>query len=104
VPSDFQGSPSPGIPGPFIALFVIFAIVGVGSAIWRFSVLRRGGLNPFVATEQIEAKLAQSRLLQPPPTETTKEQRLAEIDDLYQRGVISADEHVAGRAKIISGD
>jgi hypothetical protein len=66
--------------------------------------LRQGGLNPFVAREQIEARLAQSQLLQPPPAPTSKEQRLAEIDDLYRRGVISADEHAARRTKIISGD
>jgi hypothetical protein len=104
LPSDFQGSPSAGIPGWFIAIFVVVAIVGLGSALWRFSVLRQGGLNPFVAREQIEAKLAQSQFLQPPPAPTSKEQRLAEIDDLYRRGVISADEHTAGRAKIILGD
>jgi len=104
LPSDIQGGASPGIPGWFIAIFVVFAIVGVGSAIWRFSVLRQGGLNPFVAREQIEAKLAQSQLLHPPPAEKSKEQRLAELDDLYQRGVITADERAAGRAKIILAD
>jgi hypothetical protein len=100
---------SPGIPSWFIALFVIVGIIAIGSAIWRFSVLRQGGLNPFVAREQLEARLAQSQLLRPPDPqpsrqEPSKEQRLAEVDDLFQRGIISAEEHSAGRAKIISGD
>ena len=103
MPSDLQGG-SPGIPDWFIAIFVVFAVIGVGSAIWRFSVLRRGGLNPFVAREQIEAGLARSQLLQPPPAEKSKEQRLAEIDDLYHRGVITAEERTAGRARIILAD
>jgi hypothetical protein len=30
------------MPGWFIALFVIAAIVGIGTSIWRFSVLRSG--------------------------------------------------------------
>jgi len=107
--------PSPGIPGWFVAVFVLIAIAGVGTGIWRFAVLRRGGLNPFVAREQLEARLAQSQLLQPPQSQQapgqqapearpSKEQRLAEVDDLYQRGIISAEEHAAGRTMIISGD
>jgi len=96
--------PSPGIPGWFIALFVIVGLCAIGGAIWRFSVLRSGGLNPFVAREQLEARLAQSQMMAPPPVEKTIEQRLAEIDDLRNRGVITAEEHSAGRAKIISGD
>jgi len=43
-------------------------------------------------------------MMAPPPVEKTIEQRLAEIDDLRNRGVITAEEHSAGRAKIISGD
>jgi len=105
--SELPSAPSAGIPSGFIVLFIVFAIIAVGSGIWRFSVLRRGGLNPFVAREQLEARLAQSQLLQPPAEQTpagqpSKEQRLAEVDDLYQRGVISAAEHADGRAKIIA--
>jgi len=116
VPSDFSSNPSPGLPGFFVAFLVIagiIVVVGIGVGIWRFSVLRSGGLNPFVAREQLEARLAQSQMMQPPPPpppmqpqpqpQPTTEQRLAEVDDLYHRGVISADEHAAGRAKIIAG-
>jgi hypothetical protein len=39
----------------------------------------------------------------PAAPEKSVEQRLAEIDDLHDRGVISTDEHTAARAKIIAG-
>ena len=96
--------PAPGIPGPFIALVVIAALCSVGFGIWRFSVLRRGGLNPFVAKEQIEARIAQSQLLTPVTPEKSIEQRLAEVDDLRNRGVITDEEHTTARAKIIAGN
>jgi hypothetical protein len=94
----------PGIPGWFIALFVIIAIAGIGTSIWRYSVLRSGGLNPFVAREQLEARLNQSLTPPPPPAEKTIEQRLADLEDLHARGVITDEELTAGRAKIITGD
>jgi hypothetical protein len=94
---------SQGIPGWFIFFFVVAAIGAIGSAIWRFSVLRSGGLNPFVAKEQLEARLAQSQFMEPASPDKTIEERLAEIDDLLDRGVISVQEHDAARAKIIAG-
>ena len=99
---------SPGIPGWFIALFVIVAVIGIGGAIVRAVVLSRGGLNPFVAREQLEARLAQKLGESKTPITAhhakTVEERLAELDDLHERGVISAEERAAGRAKIIGGD
>jgi len=99
---------SPGIPSGFIALFVIVAVIAIGGAIWRAVVLSRGGLNPFVAREQLEARLAQKlgERDTPVPAQHPKsmEDRLAELDDLHERGVISAEERAAGRAKIIGGD
>jgi hypothetical protein len=103
VPVSPPSPPTPGIPGWFIALFVIVGIVGIVGAIWRFSVLRSGGLNPFVAREQLEAKLAQSQVLTPPAPQKSIEERLAEVDDLRNRGVITPEEHTAARAKIIAG-
>jgi hypothetical protein len=93
-----------GIPGVFIVIFVIFALIAVASLIWRSTVLRSGGLNPFIAREQLEARLNQSALLTPPEATKTIEQRLAELDDLHERGVISDAERAAARAKIIAGD
>lgn len=97
-------SPGGGIPGWFIALFVIVAVAGVATTIWRMSVLRSGGLNPFVAREQLEARLNQSLQERPPEAAGRSiEQRLAELEDLHERGVISDAELTAARAKIIAG-
>jgi hypothetical protein len=106
---------SPGIPGWIIALVVIALLTGVGTSIWKFSVLRSGGLNPFVAREQLEARMNQrlTTPTAPPPPATGSpaapagksiEQRLAELQDLHARGVITAEELAAGRAKIIGGE
>jgi hypothetical protein len=95
---------SPGIPGWFIALFVIIAVAGIGTSIWRFSVLRSGGLNPFVAKEQLEARLNQTLTAPEHTAGNSIEQRLAELNDLHTRGIISDDELAAGRAKIIAGE
>jgi len=100
-------SSAPGFPTGFIVLFVIFALIAVGGAIWRAVVLRKGGLNPMVAKEQLEVRLAQSLRNAATPTSgqppRTIEQRLAELDDLSARGVITAEELAAGRAKVIGG-
>jgi len=100
-------SNAPGIPSGFIVLFVIVAIIAVGGAIWRAVVLSRGGLNPFVAKEQLEVQLTKNlRDAMPTPGQPAKsvEERLAELDDLFERGVITAEELAAGRAKIIGGN
>ena len=101
-------SDTSGFPTWFIVLFVVVAVLGIVSAIWRFVVLRKGGLNPFVAKEQLEVQLTKNLRHTPAPTPgqpaKTIEERLAELDDLHERGVITAEERAAGRAKIIGGD
>jgi hypothetical protein len=98
----------PGFLGWFIALFIIVALIAIGGSIWRAVVLARGGLNPLVAREQLEAKLAQNLRDAAKPASgqpaRTIEERLAELDDLHERGIITAEERAAGRAKIIGGD
>lgn len=101
-------SNTPGFPTGFIVLFVILAIIAVVGAIWRAVVLFRGGLNPMVAKEQLEVRLAQSLRSAVPATSgqpaKTTEERLAELDDLRARGVITAEERAVGRAKVIGGN
>jgi len=101
-------SDTSGFPTWFIVLFVVVAVIGIGSAIWRTVVLRKGGLNPFVAKEQMEVqlrkKLRETAAPTPAPPTKTMEERLAELDDLHERGVITAEERAAGRAKVIGGD
>lgn len=101
-------SSSPGIPSAFIVLVVVAVIIAVGGALWRAAVLRKGGLNPFVAKEQLEVQLSQN-LRNPAPLTSerpprTIEERLAELDDLHERGVITTEERASARAKVIGGD
>ena len=96
-----------GIPGWFVAFFVLVAIVmvlGIAISVWRFFVLRSGGLNPVVAREQLEAKLNRSQLAAPPEAKKSVEQRLDELADLHERGVISDAELATARARVIAGD
>lgn len=94
-----------GPPGWWVAWVVIIIVVGVVSFAVRAAVLSKGGLNPFTAREQLAAKLARDldrRSAVPPPR--TMEERLAELDDLHRRGVISDQERHDARAKILSDD
>ena len=103
-------SATPGVPTWFIALSVVmgvFLLIGIAGAIWRATILRKGGLNPLVAESQLEVQLAQNlrnaaARTSGQPAKTTEE-RLAELDDLRERGVITAEELAVGRAKVIGG-
>jgi hypothetical protein len=90
---------SPGLPGWVIAIFAVAGVVVVGMGIWHFWVLRSGGLHPLVAREQCEAKLDRSQLM---PAPRTIEERLAELDDLHDRGVITDAERAEARAKVLA--
>jgi hypothetical protein len=113
VPSDGVPSWLPALFIVFIVIFVIALIGSVGMAIWKATVLRQGGLNPFVAQEQLEARLNQNLRSGPPVAarvpeksqapEKSKEERLSEVMDLHERGLISDAELAEARAKIISG-
>jgi hypothetical protein len=94
-----------GIPGWVIAWIVFVAIVGVGSAIGRAVYRSNRGVSPFFAREQVEAAIVNSQMMQPAkPTEPGKtiEERLAELDGLHERGVITDDEWHEARSKAIS--
>ena len=112
--------PGGGIPGWFIALFVIVAMLGVGTGIWRIAMARKmaedAGLDPNTATAvtmlsdngidatYLASTLAShSRTQSPPPTQRPKaaEQRLQELQDLKDEGLITSDEYEAQRQKIL---
>jgi hypothetical protein len=94
-----------GAPRWFVALFVvcgIFALLAGGfrvlAATRRYRVYRRAGLW-LTHNAQIEEKIAQARRITEPKS---VEQRLAELDDLCRRGVISDSERAEARARILA--
>ena len=90
-----------------IAFVVVGVLVAVGfvvaetSAVRSRKVLRDSGLDPLAAHAQIAARLAQGPLATPAKS---LEQRLAELDDLHRRGVISDSEHGAARMAALAGE
>ena len=109
----------PGIPSGFIAIFVIFAIIAVGSAIFRMSLARRmargAGLNEddaaaatLLTTNGLDATYLAASLKghQQAPTSApgrTTEQRLQELTHLRDSGLVTADEYDARRKAILDG-
>jgi hypothetical protein len=113
-------SPDSGIPGWFFALFILFAVLGAGGAIWRVSVARKfardSGLDPNAAAAITAlshdglgaAYLASTLRPQPsqPPTPAsgptkTAEQRLTELQALRAKGLVSDSEYETQRQKIL---
>lgn len=93
-------------------LFGIFAFLVVGGIVvsiivgmrkWR--VLRDAGIDPLTVDARLAATVINSNALRPGEVASANviESRLAELDDLHARGVISAEERAAARASILSG-
>ena len=111
----------PGIPGWFIALFVLIGVLGAGTAIWRISVARKiardAGLDPntaaavtFLSNDGVGATYLASTLASQSPPQSppqalvptkTAEQRLQELHALKDKGLVSADEYEAQRRTIL---
>src|SRR3954447_15370253 len=92
-------------------MYVAFAIFGVffvvvlafiGMTVVRSRrVLRDSGLDPLAAQAQIALRLAQGPLGTPA---RSLERRLAELDDLHRRGMISDSEHEGARRAALAGE
>lgn len=80
----------------FIGLVFVFVIYA-GVRNWR--AMRAKGIDPITAQAEITARMATGRLIEGPSIE----QKLGELDDLHARGVISDEEHRAGRARVLGG-
>jgi hypothetical protein len=61
---------------------------------------RELGHDPLTMQTELAARAMDSELLAPRPS---LEARLAELDDLHARGVITADEHAKARAEVLAG-
>ena len=90
-----------------IGFFILFGILFVG--ILAFIIIaivrnaqkaRQAGYDPLTMQTELTTKAMSSELLQPAKT---VEQRLAELDDLRARGVITDEERDAARAEILRG-
>lgn len=94
-----SGSVGAGFDTAFVVLFAIaglllvagFAFVGY-AMVRSARAARRAGVDPFTSKTQLLAQAVAGQTL---------EQRLAELDDLHRRGVISGDEHRAARTKAL---
>ena len=91
-----------GFESAFFVLFGLAAvIILIGFVFVGYSMVRgaraakRAGIDPFTPESVLLAQAVRGRGAQP------LEQRLAELDDLHARGVISAEEHAAARRKAL---
>ncbi len=109
-----------GIPGWFIALFVLVALVGIGSTMWRISVTRKmardAGLDPNTATavtllskDGVDAAYLASTLASHPRLQSSEpaqrprsaEERLQELQSLRDKGLVTQEEYDAQRQGIL---
>lgn len=91
--------------GLFWVAFVGAAIFIVYSAVKNYRLARSRGYDPVTMETDMATRLMDSQLMQPAAQGAagTVEERLTEIDGLHERGVISAEERAAARAKILGG-
>ncbi|WP_022902855.1 SHOCT domain-containing protein [Curtobacterium sp. B8] len=94
-------------PGAFGVVFGLVAVViGLGfvamivTVAVRSARMAKRGQNPFTLQEDLAHQAMQSKTLAP---DKSLEQRLAELDDLHARGVISDEEHRLARAEALRG-
>src|SRR4051812_41549443 len=69
-------------------------VIAIAVAIYRATRMANRGQNPLTLQEDIAHRAMQSKTLAPVQS---LEQRLAELDDLHERGIISDDEHRSAR-------
>ncbi|MBV9820919.1 MAG: SHOCT domain-containing protein [Actinobacteria bacterium] len=82
-----------------VALMLCIVVLTVVSVVRNRRVLREAGIDPGTAGAQLTARLIRGQLSGRP----TAASRLAELDDLRNRGLITAEEYAARRAQIIDG-
>ncbi|MCW3491729.1 SHOCT domain-containing protein [Microbacterium sp. SSM24] len=116
IPPGDPGFGDPGIPAGFSAIFtliVVIILVGVGFSVFigirKYLLIKRAGHDPFTVDAALAARVLNSDMLRPgtatddaAPAKTL-EQRLADVDALHERGVISDAERTAARAAILAG-
>lgn len=112
------GGDVPQVPGPgdafgvlvplFVLVFVGVAVFAVVSAVRNYSAARRGGLDPMTAETDLAVALKRKldsdvRAQAASPVVKSLEERLAELDDLAARGVVTDAERADARARLLGG-
>jgi cytochrome c-type biogenesis protein CcmH/NrfG len=87
--------------GLAVGVVALGAVVVVVLVVVNVIRARKNGISPLTSQADIAARLMKSRALQP---DRPLDERLAELDDLAGRGVISADEHREARAAVLRGE
>ena len=113
----------PGMPAGMTAAIVVFGIFFVGVvvtmvalSVHRYRKAKSQGIDLLTVDQDLAARLMQSEMLRPADgtagaaaggaaggAAKPVEERLRELDDLHERGVISAEERAEARAKILGG-
>jgi hypothetical protein len=119
--SDFVPPVDPGFTDPeitgafsgFFAFVVVVVLVGIGLSLYvgvrKYTLIKRAGHDPLTVDAAIAAKFLNSDLSHSGATvrddapARSIEERLAEVDALHERGVISDMERSAARAAILAG-
>jgi hypothetical protein len=86
-----------GVVATFIAVVGVAVVVSI---VRSRKVLQDSGLDPFTVQAQLVAGLARGPLTAPV---RDLEQKLAELDDLHSRGVITTPEHQEARRQALGG-
>jgi hypothetical protein len=110
-----------GMPDAMMAAIVVFGILFVGAiitmvavSVHRYRKAQSQGIDLLTVDQDLAARLMQSEMLRPADgaapaaaaaaaASRSIEERLRELDDLHERGLISADERAEARAKILAG-
>lgn len=119
----FSGPAGPGVPPGFVAFFFLIILLGVGTTIWRVSLARQvardSGMDEGQATAMtllsdngLDATYLASNLrdrpgqdedpaASPPPQGRTVNERLRELQQLRDEGLVTYDEYEARRNEIL---
>jgi Short C-terminal domain len=116
-----EPDPGGGIPGWFVGLFILAAIFGIGTTLWRVTtaqkLARRSGMDPGLATQMtllsddgLDTTYLASSLRQSSPAPTSaptpahtasSASRLEELKSLLDRGLVTQAEYDERRKAII---
>lgn len=111
-----MADPTVLVPASFDLLWSAGLVaIGIGAVVVVVLVVRstgrlvRHGIDPTTVDAELAARLLQSQALAPAVGGTeaaaavrSVEERLAELDALHARGVISEDERAAARARVLA--